>query len=89
MAARKQIIDLPEALRRLEFAKALAVRSVAVTSLWHGALARAHEAGISAYDTLFVELAERESVPLATFDEQVLESFPRLARRPRAVPRKS
>ncbi len=85
MATRKHIVDLPEALHRLELAKGLGIRSVAVSSLWAGALARAHASGIAAYDALFVELAERESVPLATFDELVIRAFPRLAMRPRRM----
>ena len=32
------------------------------------------------------ELAEREGVPLATFDEPVIKAFPRLAMRPRKLP---
>lgn len=82
VATRKQTIDLPEAARRLDFAGALSVRSVPVTTLWRGALARAYESGVTAYDTLFVELAEMERVPLVTFDNQVLKAFPNLARRP-------
>jgi predicted nucleic acid-binding protein len=85
MATRKQIVDLPEALHRLELAKGLGIRSVPVSTLWSGALARAHTSGIAACDTLFVELADREAVPLATFDEQVMRAFPRLAMRPRRM----
>jgi predicted nucleic acid-binding protein len=85
MATRKHIVDLPEALHRLELAKGLGIRSVAVSSLWSGALARAYASGIAAYDALFVELADREAVPLATFDEAVLRAFPRLAVRPRKM----
>jgi predicted nucleic acid-binding protein len=85
MATRKHIVDLPEALHRLELAKGLGIRSVAVSSLWGGALARAHASGIAAYDALFVELADREGVPLATFDEPVMRAFPRLAMRPRRM----
>jgi predicted nucleic acid-binding protein len=39
--------------------------------------------GIAVYDTLFVELAERERIPLATFDEKVLKAYPEIAKRPR------
>jgi predicted nucleic acid-binding protein len=73
---------LPEALHRLELAKGLGIRSVAVSSLWSGALARAHASGLAAYDALFVELGDREGVPLATFDEAVITAFPRFAMRP-------
>jgi predicted nucleic acid-binding protein len=86
MAVRKDVLELPEALHRLELAKSLQVRSISIGSLWHGALVRAHSSGIAVYDTLFVELAEREGVPLATFDEPVIKAFPRLAMRPRKLP---
>jgi predicted nucleic acid-binding protein len=86
MATRKEVLGLPEALHRLELARALGILSVAVSSLWHGALVRAHASGVAAHDTLFVELAEREAIPLATFDEPVIKAVPRLAMRPRKVP---
>ena len=85
MATRKRVIDLPEALHRLELAKGLGIRSVSVSQLWSGALVRVHAAGIAAYDALFVELADREFIPLATFDEPVIKAFPRLAMRPRRI----
>jgi predicted nucleic acid-binding protein len=87
MAVRKKVIDLPEGLRRLDLAGSLGIESVPVASLWHGALARAHASGIAAYDTVFVELAERESLPLATFDGPLTKAFPRIAQRPRACVR--
>jgi predicted nucleic acid-binding protein len=86
MATRKNVLDLPEALHRLELARALGIHSVSSSSLWHGALVRAHGSGIAAYDTLFVELAEREGIPLATFDEPLIKAFPRLAMPPRKLP---
>ena len=49
-------------------------------------IAAVFSSGVAAYDTLFVELAEREAIPLATFDEPVIKAFPRLAMRPRRVP---
>lgn len=86
MATRKQVLDLPGALHRLQLAKSLGIRSISISNLWHGALVRAHAFGVAAYDTLFIELAEREAIPLATFDEPVIKAFPRLAMRPRRVP---
>jgi predicted nucleic acid-binding protein len=80
----RAVSDLPEALHRLELAKGLGIRSVPVSNLWSGALVRAHTAGIAAYDALFVELADREGAPLATFDAAVVKAFPRLAMRPRS-----
>jgi predicted nucleic acid-binding protein len=85
MATRKSILDLPEALHRLELARTLGVHSVSVSSLWAGALARAHGSGVAVYDTLFVELADREGIPLATFDGPVIKAFPRIAKRPRSL----
>ncbi len=37
---------------------------------------------MAVYDTLFVELAVREKLPLATFDRKVLKTFPDIASRP-------
>ena len=88
MATRKNVLELPEALHRLELARALGIRSISSSSLWHGALVRAHGSGIAAYDTLFVELAEREGIQLATFDEPLIKAFPRLAMHPRKLPAK-
>jgi predicted nucleic acid-binding protein len=34
------------------------------------------------YDTLFVELAAQRDLQLATFDAQLLEKFPEIAKRP-------
>ena len=87
MAARTKVVDVVEALRRLDLARALEIQSVPVPSLWHGALVRACSSGIAAYDTLFVELAAREDLPLATFDRAVLVAFPDIAKRPGELPR--
>jgi predicted nucleic acid-binding protein len=87
MAARREILQLPEALHRLELAKRLGIRSIPIGNLWQGALARAVASGVTAYDTLFVELAHRDGIPLATFDQSVIKSFPRVAMRPRKVAR--
>lgn len=81
-ASRHEVIDLPEALARLDLARGLGIRSVPLESLWRGALARAFVSGIAACDTLFVELAHRRSLPLATFDQAVLAAFPERASRP-------
>jgi predicted nucleic acid-binding protein len=63
-------------------ARRLGIHTVATRSLWHGALLRAVQSGVAVYDTLFVELADRERVPLATFDQRLLKSWPAIARRP-------
>ncbi len=85
MAVRKKVVTLSEGLHRLELAKSLGVVSFPVSGLWHGALVRADSSGLAAYDTLFVELAGRQALPLATFDGPLLRTFPRIARRPLAL----
>jgi len=40
---------------------------------------------MAVYDTLFVELASRERLSLATFDSKVLAAFPEIAKRPGAL----
>jgi len=82
LAARHAVIDGAEGLERLRLASTLGIRSVAPSTLWQGALARAVAHEHPAYDTLFVELAVREGTRLATFDERLLELFPRIACRP-------
>jgi len=85
MAVRAKVLAPEEAPKRLTLAAALGIQSVSSKSLWHGALTRAVSSGVAVYDTLFVELASREHLLLATFDESILTSFPDLARRPEAL----
>ena len=85
MAVRSKVIELSGALYRLELVKALGIRSLSISSLWIGALVRACTNDVSVYDTLFVELAEREGVLLATFDGELLKKFPTIARRPKSL----
>jgi predicted nucleic acid-binding protein len=86
MAARTGVIDKRLALRQLGMAAQLGIRSVPTRRLWRGALARAMNSEVAAYDTLFVELAVRERKPLVTFDAKLLAVFPDIAVRPHAVP---
>ena len=86
MAVRAEVLAPEEAPKRLTLAAGLGIDSVSSRSLWHGALARALASGVAVYDTLFVELAIRERLPLATFDAKMLRSFPDIARRPGALP---
>jgi predicted nucleic acid-binding protein len=83
MAARSKVITNDEATAKLALAGRLGIHSINNRTLWHGALARALTSGVAVYDTLYVELAEREGVPMATFDEKVLKTFPSIAKRPR------
>jgi predicted nucleic acid-binding protein len=85
MAARTGLIDKRTALRRLGLAARLGIRSVPTRRLWRGALARALNGNVAAYDTLFVELAVRERKPLVTFDRKLLRDFPDVAVRPHAI----
>jgi predicted nucleic acid-binding protein len=85
MAVRAKILKPEQAPKRLTLAGALGIESVSARPLWHGALTRAVNSGVAVYDTLFVELAARERLPLATFDRKILDSFPEVARRPHAL----
>src|SRR5262249_42301571 len=82
MAARTGVMDKAMALRRLILAARLGIRSVPTRRLWRGALARALNSKVAAYDTLFIELAARERKPLVTFDMNLLRTFPDVAVRP-------
>ena len=66
----------------LQEAGLLRIESVDPQELWEEAYRRALRANHPVYDTLFVELAVRESVPLATFDKAVLKKFSDVAKRP-------
>lgn len=85
MATRKKILTIEEAAARLAFADGLHIHAVPNRTLWLGALVRSHQSGVAVYDTLFVELAAREELPLATFDAALLRSFPNIAARPAAL----
>jgi predicted nucleic acid-binding protein len=85
MAIRADVIPANEGHKRLVFAAKLGIQSVPSKTLWQGALERAVHSGVAVYDTLFVELATRENLPLATFDANVLAAFPKIAVRPRAL----
>ncbi len=85
MAMRAGIVETDEGLRRLRLAARLGIQSVPNRSLWEGALLRAVASRVAVYDTLFVELAMRERLPLATFDSKVLSAFPEVAKPPGAL----
>ena len=82
LATRAGVLDVQEGLLRLRLARQLNIVSVPVRDLWEGALVRASVSDHPAYDTVFVELAERLNLPLATFDNGVLRKFPDIALRP-------
>jgi len=85
MAVRYKVLQAADGLKRLELAEQLRIQTVRSSSLWEGALSRACVSGVSAYDTLFVELADRLGAPLATFDQRLLDEFPKIATRPAAL----
>ncbi len=82
MAVRHKVLPLDEAAKRLTLADGLGLHTVPNRTLWQGALVRARETSVAVYDTLFVELAVREEVSLATFDAGLLKAFPNTAVRP-------
>jgi predicted nucleic acid-binding protein len=85
MAIRMDALPIEEGPKRLELAGRLGIQSVPTRTLWKGALARAARSSIAVYDTLFVELAGRERLLLATFDKRLLAGFPQFAQRPGAL----
>ena len=88
MATRHKILTIEDAATRLTLADSLGIDTVPNRKLWQGALVRAHQSGVAVYDTLFVELAARERLPLATFDTGLLKAFPEIAARPAALMRR-
>lgn len=85
MAVRTRALTDVEASHKLRLVSRLGIVSVSVRLLWQGALLRAAEAGVTVYDTLFVELADRERLGLVTFDRRLLAAYPGIAKRPRDV----
>jgi predicted nucleic acid-binding protein len=85
MAIRTGVLSADSGQKRLVLAVRLGIRSVPNRELWRGALTRAVNSGVAVHDTLFVELALRERLPLATFDSRLLGAFPEVARRPEAL----
>jgi predicted nucleic acid-binding protein len=82
MATRHNVLTIEDATFRLRLADTLPIHSVPNRVLWQAALVRAHRSGIPVYDTLFVELAVRQQMPLATFDAALFKAFPDVATRP-------
>ena len=85
MATRHKVLTINDAASRLTLADGLGIHAVPNRTLWQAALIRAHQSKIAVYDTLFVELAAREHLPLVTFDAALLKAFPDIAVRPSAV----
>lgn len=86
MAIRTRVVGEADGATKLHLASRLGIHTIATRALWHGALLRATRSGVAVYDTLFVELADRERVPLVTFDQRLLNAWPAIARRPADLP---
>jgi predicted nucleic acid-binding protein len=86
MAVRTGVLPTGEGHQKLDLAARLGIESVANRSLWQPALTRALSSDAAVYDTLFVELAVQRSLPLATFDRNVLKKSPEVAHRPSSLP---
>jgi predicted nucleic acid-binding protein len=69
----------------LDASDQLGITIVEVEQLWRGAVARAVAANHPVHDTLFVELAVRESTFVASFDEALCRRFPSVVRTPAAL----
>ena len=82
MSIRAGVVAEADGPAKLHLARRLGIHTIATRALWHGALVRSVQSGIAVYDTLFVELAEREAAPLVTFDQRLLKRWPEIARRP-------
>jgi predicted nucleic acid-binding protein len=85
MAVRAGVLPAREGPVRLALARRLGIESVATATLCQAALLRSIASGVSAYDTLFIELAARAACPLVTFDKALLKAFPDIAIRPREL----
>jgi predicted nucleic acid-binding protein len=86
MAVRTGVLPTDEGHQKLDLAARLRIESVQNRSLWQPALTRALSSGAAVYDTLFIELAAQRSLPLATFDRNILKKFPEIAHRPGSLP---
>ena len=82
MAVRKKVITPDESAFRLRLAAGLNIHTIPVRQLWRGALLRSIGSDLSTYATLFVELAVRKGLRLATFDGRVIRAFSSVAARP-------
>jgi predicted nucleic acid-binding protein len=81
MAVRAGVLPEGEVAAKLTQAARLGIHFVPVRTLWHGALMRSLHSKVAVYDTLFVELADREQVPLVTYDKKILDTYPDIARK--------
>ena len=85
LAVRAGVLEGEDGQLRLSLARRLGIEAVATATLCQGALLKSLASGVSVYDTLFVELAQRTRCPMITFDKAVLKAFPEVAIRPREL----
>jgi predicted nucleic acid-binding protein len=78
-ATRAGILPAAEEVVCLQRVQRLAIESLPTASLWEGALACAVSRTVPFRHALFAELAQRQRVPLVTFDDQLLRAFPWVA----------
>jgi len=84
-AVRLKQLEAAKVDRVLTLAESLPIRSVDVSELWRGAVARAIAAEHPACDTLFIELAVRLATHVVSYDRQLQSRFPGHVRTPRRV----
>ena len=77
-------LSADEAETRLDQIPPLIAHAVPVPDLWRRALQLSELADHSPFDTLFVALAEREELPVVTFDRKLANKFPQLCLAPAA-----
>ena len=82
-AVKAGAVTARSAMERLRLAEGLVTHTCPLPLLRDEAMGLAVLHSHPAYDTVFVALAMREGIPLATWDERVLRRFPDVARRPR------
>src|SRR5262245_57934542 len=82
MSIRAGVLPEPSGPAKLHLARRLGIHTIATRALWHGALVRSVQSGVAVDDMLFVELADREDIPLVTFDRRLLKNWPEIACRP-------
>ena len=73
---RRGNLTTADAVQRLRLIPPLVANAVPVPELWERALQLSETADHSPFDTLFVALAEREDLPLVTFDRKLANEFP-------------
>lgn len=81
LTVRAGLLSAGDAVIRLVSATSLNIYSVPTHTLWSGALTISLDSGLAIYDSLFVELAVRERLKLATYDRKILTAFPEIAKR--------